>query len=220
MIKGYENIDTWIFDLDHTLYPAPSKWENRAFELFYQFVHQNYAIPMDEVKRLDEIYDAEGCYLKGWLEHIPHFDIELYWKMIDEIDMNDIPICTLTQQKIHALPGNKILFTNGNLSHADKFLNYLGLENYFDEVIAIDVHDIKQERYKPNPHIYHEIIKKMNTKGENCAMFEDSLSNLKTAHELGMSTVLVNKPDCYRHLPHVHVQFNTFTDWLIHYMPK
>ncbi|MFT7434046.1 MAG: putative hydrolase of the HAD superfamily [Alphaproteobacteria bacterium] len=220
VIKDYEKINTWIFDLDHTLYPAPSAWEKRAFSHFFQYIEEHYGIPVAESEKLDVEFDKQGFYLKGWLEHIPHFDVEHWWQQIDAVDATDIPVCKLTQKKIHDLPGNKVLFTNGHPSHADKFLKHLGLSNHFDEVISINEGDIRRARFKPNPDIYHEIMTKMKTKGENCAMFEDNLSNLVTAHKLGMSTVLLNQPECHRHLPHVHKQHDTFTDWLKAYMPK
>lgn len=214
MVKGYENIDTWIFDLDRTLYTGPFGWEKRAFSNFFEYVEKHYGISKEQAAVLDKKFSHNSFYLKGWLEELPNFDIHHWWNEIDNVDASDIPVCSLTQQKLKELPGNKVLFTNGHPSHKEKFLKHLGLENCFDEEIAIDLNDIKQNRFKPNPDIYHEITDKMKTKPENCVMFEDNLSNLKTAHELGMGTVLVNVEDCHRHLEHIHNQKDTFTHWL------
>ena len=218
MIQGYEKVNTWIFDLDHTLYPNTSSWEKRAFGQFFEYIEKMYGIPESEGRVLAKEFNKHGFYLGGWLDHIPQFDVHHWWKEIDAIHIRDIEVCTLTQEKLKQLPGNKVLFTNGHPTHAEKFLKHLGLTHHFDEVISIDIEDVRQKRFKPNPDIYLEIMERM--KGENCAMFEDNLSNLVTAHKLGMNTVLVNQPECHRHLPHVHVQYDTFTDWLKMHMPK
>ena len=44
---------------------------------------------------------------------------------------------------------------------------------------------------KPNLAPYHHVLDKLNEKPENCIMVEDSLKNLKTAKNLGMTTVYV-----------------------------
>ncbi len=218
MVAGYQGVDTWIFDLDRTLYTGPFKWERRAFENFFQYVETHYGVSKEKAAELDKVFSQKSFYLKGWLEELPQFDIQHWWDQIDQVDASDVPVCTLTQKRLHELPGNKVLFTNGHPSHADKFLKHLGLENHFDEVIAIDVNDIRQNRFKPNPDIYHEIINKINTTAQKCVMFEDNLHNLETAHNLGMGTVLVNQPDCYRHLDYIHNQKDTFTQWLEEHM--
>lgn len=214
MVKGYEGTDTWIFDLDRTLYTGPFEWEKRAFSGFFNYVEKHYGISKEKAEEMDKSFSKNSFYLKGWMEEISHFDIHHWWNEIDNIDASDVPVCELTQKKLKDLPGNKVLFTNGHPTHADKFLNHLGLEGYFDEVIAIDVHDIQKNRFKPNPDIYHEIIDKMKTTPEKCVMFEDNLYNLKTAHDIGMGTVLVNVKDCHRHLDYVHNQKDTFAHWL------
>lgn len=214
MVKGYDNIDTWVFDLDRTLYTGPFNWEKRAFNNFFEYIETHYGIDREKAAEMDKGFTKRSFYLKGWLDEIPHFDIHHWWSQIDEIDISDIPICAITKDKLQDLPGNKILFTNGHPSHKEKFLKHLGLENCFDEEIAIDVNDIKQNRFKPNPDIYHEIINKMKTKPEKTVMFEDNLHNLETAHALGMGTVLVNVPKCHRHEDYIHNQKDTFTHWL------
>jgi putative hydrolase of the HAD superfamily len=214
VVKGYENIDTWIFDLDRTLYTGPFNWEKRAFSNFFEYVETHYGIDRDKAAKMDKEFAHQSFYLKGWLEEIPHFDIHHWWDQINQVDVSDVPVCELTKEKLKELPENKVLFTNGHPSHADKFLSHLGLTNHFDEVIAIDVNDIKGNRFKPNPDIYHEIMGKMKTKPQNCVMFEDNLHNLETAHNLGMGTVLVNVEDCHKHLDYIHNQKDTFTHWL------
>lgn len=218
MVKGYENINTWVFDLDRTLYTGPFEWEKRAFNNFFEYVERHYGISKEDAAAMDAEFSKSSFYLKGWVEELPGFDIKHWWAEIDKVDASDVPVCKLTQKMLKNLPGQKVLFTNGHPSHMDKFLKHLGLEDSFDEKIAVDENDIKQNRFKPNPDIYHEIIQKMNTKPNQCVMFEDNLHNLKTAHEIGMGTVLVNANDCHRHLDYIHNQKDTFTHWLEDHM--
>lgn len=216
MVKGYENIDTWIFDLDHTLYPKKDcPWEGKAVETFRHYLGKVHGIPFDEASAKDKyFFEKYGYYLEGWLKEIPNFDVDAWWQEADKVDISAIPVCELTKQRLKDLPGNKIIFTNAHTAHATRFLKHLGLENEFDDIYSIDLEEIQQRHYKPNPHTYELIMNRMKTTPEKTVMFEDNLLNLQTAHQLGMGTVLVNQPECYRHLDYVHNQKDTFTQWI------
>ena len=114
MVAGYQGVDTWIFDLDRTLYTGPFKWERRAFENFFQYVETHYGVSKEKAAELDKVFSQRSFYLKGWLEELPQFDIQHWWDQIDQVDASDVPVCTLTQKRLHDLPGNKVLFTNGH----------------------------------------------------------------------------------------------------------
>ena len=102
-------------------------------------------------------------------------------------------MCMLTpdpalHDAIAALPGRKFIFTNGTTRHAENVANRLGVMGLFE-----DVFDIVAANYipKPNVDIYPAMLERFNISADKSAFFEDMARNLALAHELGMTTVLV-----------------------------
>lgn len=215
-VKGYENIDLWVFDLDHTLYPKKNcPWHDVAVNKFRHYLGDVHGIPFEVAETKDKaFFEKYGYYLEGWMQELPDFDIDHWWAQADSVDISGIPVCKLTQERLAKLPGKKVIFTNAHKAHADRFLKHLGLENHFDEIHSINLEEIQNKHYKPNPHTYELIMKRMGVSPEKCVMFEDALPNLKTAHSLGMRTVLLNNDVDMTAEDYVHVQCDTFTQWL------
>jgi putative hydrolase of the HAD superfamily len=66
----------------------------------------------------------------------------------------------------------------------------LRIQKYFSGIYSIESTD-----YNPKPSLYafRKILKQLGKRPNQCVMVEDDLTNLKTAHKIGMQTVLVSK---------------------------
>ena len=95
-------------------------------------------------------------------------------------------------EALHALPGRKLIFTNGTVAHAEKVLARLGITHHFG-----DIFDIVHSDFIPKPEMqpYREIRGTTGVRPKTSAMFEDIARNLEAPHALGMTTVLVTSPD-------------------------
>jgi putative hydrolase of the HAD superfamily len=118
---------------------------------------------------------------------------------VHDIDHSPVPADPRLDAALHALPGRKLIFTNGTVAHAEKVLARLGVTHHFG-----DIFDIVHSDFVPKPEMepYRKFVSATGVRTETAAMFEDIARNLEAPHALGMTTVLVVSPDNHdaRHL--------------------
>jgi len=87
-----------------------------------------------------------------------------------------------------ALPGRRIVFTNGGGGHAERVIDCLGLSRVVDAVF-----DIEDAQFAPKPQLlsYERLIAACHIEPARAILIEDTLRNLEPAHDLGFSTALV-----------------------------
>ncbi len=92
------------------------------------------------------------------------------------------------RRALDELTWHKAVFTNAPAEHAQEVLQVLGVGACFDHIF-----DIRTTGYvgKPDPSAYAYVLSKLGAAAEKCIVLDDSLANLRTAAELGMTTVLV-----------------------------
>jgi len=178
-----------LFDLDNTLY-AP---ERDLFALIdkriNRYMLEVVAIPHAEVDGLRRHYwKAYGATLQGLIRHYG-VDPEDYLDYVHDVDVTtrlqpDPLLCSSLQR----LPLRRFVFTNGSRGHAERVLAALGLAGSFEEIFDIRIANYQP---KPNPDPYHGVLRQLGLAAGDCVMVEDSLANLATAKQLGMTTVLV-----------------------------
>ncbi|GAB6083300.1 pyrimidine 5'-nucleotidase [Desulfuromonas carbonis] len=178
-----------LFDLDNTLY-AP---ERDLFALIDQRINRYMlevvAIPRAEVDGLRRHYwKTYGATLQGLIRHYD-VDPEDYLDYVHDVDVStrlqpDPLLCSSLQR----LPLRRFVFTNGSRGHAERVLAALGLAESFEEIFDIRIANYQP---KPNPDPYHGVLRQLGLAAGDCVMVEDSLANLATAKQLGMTTVLV-----------------------------
>lgn len=205
----------FIFDMDNCLYKDVGKsFERKIYGAFYEMVEEHYGISRQEVKTLDQKLMAEyGHYLKGWYSAYPDFPFNKWFDVLmDKIDLTSVAFASTLPFWINQLPGKKVILTNAHTGHAEHLLAHMKLEECFDAIYTVDEHDLHSNLYKPHPDIYTKIMNDFSVKASETAMFEDSKTNLKTAHDLGISTVLVNqeKQDDDHHVHHDYETIDHF----------
>ncbi len=188
MIPDLRHIDTWLFDLDNTLYPEESGFMRAVEGRMTDFVAKVSGLPRDQAYGLQKKYLAEhGLTLKGLMLH----------HGVDPADFHalfhDLSLEALAQDPdllgaLAQLPGRRFIFTNADDTHAERVLAHLGLRGLFDDVFHIHSFGFAP---KPDPLGFQRMIDAHGIDPAATAFFEDSERNLKPAADLSMTTVLV-----------------------------
>ncbi|MDZ7629113.1 MAG: pyrimidine 5'-nucleotidase [Parvularculaceae bacterium] len=182
------HVESWVFDLDNTLYPAECHLFSQIDARMTEFIRMRTGAAHDEARRLQKHYYVKyGTTLSGMMaEHaIPPEDFLSY---VHDIDFSVVPANAALAAEIEALPGRRFVFTNGSVAHAERVLARIGLTGLFD-----DIFDIRAADWTPKPHraTYERFLAATRIDAGNSAMFEDLPHNLEAAHALGMTTVLI-----------------------------
>ncbi len=187
-MNSFDHIEHWIFDLDNTLYPASCKLFDQIDKRMTQYVADFLGVGHIEAYALQKSYFRDfGTTMNGMMVN-HQMDPEAYLHFVHDIDHSPVQPAPALAQYISALPGRKLVFTNGSTAHAHAVMARLGIVDLFDAV-----HDIKASSYVPKPakETYTTMIERTDVDPARAAMFEDIARNLEVPFELGMKTVLV-----------------------------
>lgn len=191
-LQQFLKINTWVFDLDDTLYPRDSGLWAQIDKRISAYVKKQLLVDDAEITRLRKYYrQTYGGALKGMLvEH--HIDADDYLADVHNIDYSALKPNPQLAKDISKLPGKKFIFTNGDAAHAMRVLNKIGLNNCFDGIFDVTYTDFIP---KPYQQAYDSFIKHFALEPKTTAMFEDNLANLEMCKKLGMTTIFVgDKP--------------------------
>jgi putative hydrolase of the HAD superfamily len=185
-------IDTWIFDLDNTLYPAKCRLFDQIDVRIGEFIRRFFGVEHGEAKRIQKSYFKEhGTTLRGlMLEH--DLPPEEYLEYVHDIDFSILEPAERLERALGRLNGRKIIFTNADVPYAERVMARLGLRHHFE-----DIYDIAAARYvpKPFPEAYATLIERHSVTPACSTFFEDIARNLAPAVALGMTAVWVRHDD-------------------------
>lgn len=210
MVKQYfDHIETWVFDLDNTLYPPRVRLFDQIEERMRAWVMDALGVDRDHAEHLRVSYWRDyGTTLAGLMaEH--DVDPEPYLVDVHEIDFSQLQPDPDLAARISALPGRKIVYTNGPIPYAQSVLHHRGLGAVFDAVYGVESADFKP---KPDRGAFELVFQKSDTDPKKAAMFEDVSRNLLAPHEMGMRTVLV--ADVPEQADHIHHHTDDLTAFL------
>ena len=182
-------IDTWIFDLDNTLYSADSGIFQQVHELMGKFVSNHLNIGINEAKKIQKKYYKEhGTTLKGLMDN-HGVEPDYFLAEVHKLDYSIVNSNKNLNNELNKLSGKKIIYTNANMQHTLDVLERIELSNFFDEIF-----DIKMANYLPKPEItpYEEIIKKYDLNPNSSAMFDDIAKNLVPAKKVGFTSIWID----------------------------
>jgi putative hydrolase of the HAD superfamily len=185
------HIDTWVFDLDNTLYPPTEKVFGQIDARMKAFIARELDVGLDEAYAIQKRYFREhGTTLRGLMDRHGTAP-ESFLEFVHDIDHSVLKPDDALGRALADLPGRKLVFTNATVQHAQKVLMRLGIGAHFE-----DIFDVRAAGYlpKPNRAAYRAFIEHFMVDPKRAAMFEDSHANLRPAAELGMTTVWVH-PD-------------------------
>jgi putative hydrolase of the HAD superfamily len=187
----FSHVETWVFDLDNTLYPPGLDLWRQIDVKMRAYISRFLGISLDEAFALQKgYYRKYGTSLRGlMIEHA--MDPDAFLAEVHAIDLTSLEAAPALGEAIGALPGRKLVYTNGSRGHAEQVLNKLGISDHF-----ADVHDIVSAEFHPKPQesAYKGFLARFEVDPGRAAMFEDLARNLEVPAQLGMRTVLVVPP--------------------------
>lgn len=185
---AFSHVRTWVFDLDNTLYPPEVPLFAQIDRRITAYVMRTLGVDHAQADRLRRQYWREyGTTLAGLMAH---HDIEPDSFLIEvhEIDFSVLSPDRELRARIQALPGRRVVYTNGSAAYAERVIAARGLAGLFDATYGVE-----NAGYHPKPQreAYHTVFATDGLDPRRAAMFEDDPRNLAVPHALGMRTVHV-----------------------------
>jgi putative hydrolase of the HAD superfamily len=196
---AFHHVRAWVFDLDNTLYPPAARLFDQIEVRMTDWVMQALAVERAEANRLRRHYWATyGTTLAGLMrEHA--VDPAPYLTDVHDISLAHLEPDPALARHIRALPGRRIVYTNGSAPYAERVLAARGLTGLFDAIYGVEHAGF---RPKPEREAFETIFAADGLNPAEAAMFEDDSRNLVAPHAMGMQTVHV-APEALP-APHIH----------------
>lgn len=205
---AFEHVDSWVFDLDNTLYPPGSRLFDQIEILMIDYITETLRIDRPAANVLRKSYWMKyGTTLAGLMaEHdvdpVPFLD------KVHQVDLAALHPDPALRDAIGALPGRKVVYTNASRAYGHRLLGHLGLESCFSALYAVEDAGFAA---KPNADAFDRVFTAAALSTQSAAMFEDDPRNLAVPHGLGMKCVLVGAADP---APHLHFQTEDLPQFL------
>ena len=211
----HKDRDTWVFDLDNTLYAAECSLFDQIDRKIGEYVQSLLQLDAPEARKVQKGYLLEfGTTLSGLMAN-HKVDPAHYLASVHDVDFSPIQHDEKLRAGIKALDGRKLVFTNADHPYATEIMKRLGVLDLFDDIFDIVAADLKP---KPTASVYDTFISKYDIDPDKAVMFEDMVRNLKPAHDLGMATVWVNTGSIWGvaeyDADYVHAETPRLNNWL------
>ena len=196
---AFAHVSTWVFDLDNTLYPPSARLFDLIEVRMTAWVMGALGVERAEADRLRRHYwQSYGTTLAG-LRREHGVDPGPYLTDVHDISLDRLAPDPALAAGIAALPGRRIVYTNGSAPYAERVLAARGLGGLFDAVYGVE-----HAGYRPKPEraAFEAVFARDGVRTETAAMFEDDARNLAAPHAMGMRTVHV-APQA-EPAPHIH----------------
>ena len=214
MHQTFSHIDTWIFDLDLTLYPPEARIMAQVRDRIALFVQDFFKIDAQEAHLIRHQYWKKyGTTLGGLMQE---HDVEphAYLDFVHDVDLSLLEPAPLLRTQIEGLPGRKLIFTNADAPYAHRVLTARGLDNVFEDIF--DIHRMGHLP-KPHPNSYIALCAELGITAQTSLFVEDSPQNLIPAKAMGMKTIWVKhegEADSSGDLEHIDHEIADVADWL------
>jgi putative hydrolase of the HAD superfamily len=182
-------VDCWIFDLDNTLYPASANLFSQIDVLMGRFIAELLGCDEVEARRVQKMYFHDhGTTLAG-LMHYHAIEPREFLDYVHDVDMSVLDQAPRLANRLHALPGRKLVFTNADAKYAARALDALGIADCFEG--TWDIHAMAY-RPKPEPVAYRGFVDHFAIDPARAVFVEDTARNLTPAKAIGMQTVWID----------------------------
>jgi putative hydrolase of the HAD superfamily len=188
----FQRVETWVFDLDNTLYHPSARLFDQIDRKMTEFIRGALGVGRAEADRLRKLYwQRYGITLKGLMDH-HGVAPEAFLEHVHDIDLSTLRPDPDLSRVIARLPGRRIVHTNGARAHAERVLKARGLDGLFEVVLGIEDKGLIP---KPSAAAYDRVIERAGFDPARAAMVEDDERNLAVPKARGMATVWVcHKP--------------------------
>ena len=186
MPTDLSHVESWIFDLDNTLYRVSPRLHAAIDKELRGFVAEFLGVDETQAREVQKRYFREyGLTLRGLM--VNHgLDPSVFFSKMRAVDLAEIEPDQRLVEAIAALPGRKFVYTNAPVHHAEAVLSRIGLDSHFAAV-----HDIIAAEFVPKPDVsaYRALCRRYRIEPGRAAMIDDVVANLAPAAEIGMTTV-------------------------------
>ena len=208
-------IDGFIFDMDGILFDT-----ERLFNECFARAVASYGIDSHEVEKMVQLClgrstsESRELCLQMLPEDFPYDEMQSKLRK----DFNEIllekgmPVKPGVYLMLEYLKANRYpmgLASSSSMSSIMHHLEEANMMEYFSCIASAN--DV--ERGKPEPDIYNYVLDKMNLKGKNVIVFEDSPNGLKAATAAGLKAIMI--PDQVPYTdelkPYVYERINSMT---------
>lgn len=196
------DIETWVFDLDNTLYPPSMALFPQVNARMTDWVMQTLGVDRAHADHLRHSYYHEhGTTLAGLMQN-HDVDPDPYLIAVHDIDFSVLSPDPDLAAAIAALPGRKIIYTNGTAPYAEAVTAARGLSGLFDAIYGVE-----HANYHPKPsaEAFETVFTADGLTPQRAAMFEDEARNLAVPHAMGLTTIHV-APEA---APETHIHHHT-----------
>lgn len=187
--RGFDATRVWVFDLDNTLYPSACNLFAEVDRRMAGFIAKLLDVPLEHARYLQKRYYHDyGTTLTGLIK-LHKIEPQTFLEFVHDIDLTPLVPAPGLAHALEALPGRRIIFTNGSRRHAERVAEKLGVLHLMEDICDIAACDFVA---KPSPDAFKRMVERHGVSSIEAAMFEDMPHNLEAAHALGMTTVLVH----------------------------
>jgi len=213
--RPLHEIETWIFDLDNTLYPHSCHLFAEVEARMAAFICAEFSIDTLAAHAMRRRYfQTYGTTLRGLMNE-NRVDPRRFLDYVHAIDVTPVVRAPALKAALAALEGRKLVFTNADHRHAERVLERLGIADAFEGVF-----DIHAAEYLPKPDhgTYARFVARFAFEPRGAVMVEDIAPNLVPAHALGMTTAWIpGGPDWTQaepDAPYIHHVVEDLAEWL------
>jgi putative hydrolase of the HAD superfamily len=216
MCDAFAHVDTWVFDLDDTLYPRSVGIHGRLRERVVLFIAEHMRIDHASAEAIHlDYYERYGATLHGLVD-LHGIKPRVFLDFVHDIDLSVLTPNSDLIAALRALPGSRVVFTNASRAHAVAALDAMGMADLFDAIGSIE-----DSGFVGKPHLkaFSGFFSAHGIDPRRSAMFDDRAGNLLVPHQQGMKTVLVVEPfgngaDEFVKPPHVDAVIKNLTAFL------
>lgn len=173
-----------------------------------EFIARRLDLTADEAHALRQrFYREHGTTLSGLMK-VHRIEPHDFLDFVHDIDLAPLVPNAALDAILAALPGRKVIFTNGSARHAENVAARVGVLHHFDAIF-----DIAASNFVPKPAEapYDALIAATGCAPQQAAMFDDISRNLIAARARGMTTVWIRTAadwsagtlDAHDHVDHV-----------------
>ena len=218
-LEQLRQTETWVFDLDNTLYPASCGLMAEVSSRMTRFVADTLKLEPDaaliEQKRM---FREHGTTLRGLMNY-HDVDPVHFMDYVHAVDYSVVGPMPRLNAALDQLPGRKVVFTNASTANAETVLGNLGIADHFTGIFDVAAADYVP---KPNPKPYETLARQHAFDPAHAVMLEDIGPNLRPAAQMGMTTVWVRynpENDPYWAVPeedsdYIHHETDDLITWL------
>ncbi|KAF3067434.1 hypothetical protein GL218_08674 [Daldinia childiae] len=183
-----------FFDIDNCLYPRSAKVHDLMADLIDRYFATHLGLPEEEAIKLhQEYYQNYGLAIEGLVRHHQIDPLDYNAKVDDALPLESIikpnPQLRKLLEDIDKSKVKLWLLTNAYVTHGQRVVRLLGIEDQFEGLTYCDYSQIPII-CKPHKDMFAKAMKEAKIeRSEDCYFVDDSFVNAQGAQNLGWTSV-------------------------------